>query len=257
MYEVAKLFVTTLMLPPGGPILLVLSGVLSWRASPRLARAACALGLAILWLCSLPIVAASMVTALGGAQSVDMVAARRADAIVILGGGVRRSAVEYGGDTVGRLTLERTRYGAHLARLTHLPTLVTGGAPVEGVRPEAELMREVLETEYRLPVRWTEREARNTRENARNSARMLIADRKRRIVLVTHGFDVRRARALFEAQGLTVLMAPTAVPRWDDVEVSDFLPNAGALLASHYSLYEVLALLQDAVMPASFKPASA
>jgi uncharacterized SAM-binding protein YcdF (DUF218 family) len=195
----------------------------------------------------LPIVAASLVTALGGAKSVDLAEARRADAIVILGGGVRRSAVEYGGDTVGRLTLERTRYGAHLARMTGLPMLVTGGSVAEGARPEADLMREVLEDEYRLPVRWTERNARNTLENARNAARMLIADGKRRVVLVTHGFDVRRSKGLFEAQGLMVLMAPTQVPRWDRLEAGDFLPSAAALATSHYCLYEALAILRDVV----------
>ena len=50
-----------------------------------------------------------------------------AEAIVILGGGTRRNAPEYGGDTLGRLTLERVRYGAQVAKLTALPVLVTGG----------------------------------------------------------------------------------------------------------------------------------
>ena len=249
MYDAVKLLIATLVLPPGGPLLLVLLGVLAWRACPRLARLACALGFVALWFSALPVVSALLVTALGGARPLDLAAARHAEAIVILGGGVRRGAVEFGGDTVGRLTLERTRYGAHLARLTGLPVLVTGGSVAEGVRPEADLMREVMEGEYGLPVRWTERNARDTRENARNAARMLITDGKRRVVLVTHGFDVRRAQGLFEAQGLTVLMAPTQVPRWDGLEATDFLPSAAALAASHYCLYEALAILRDIVAP--------
>ena len=64
---------------------------------------------------------------------VTLAQARSAQAIVILGGGVRRNAPEYGGDTVGRLTLDRVRYGAFVARATGLPVLVTGGV-VRGTR---------------------------------------------------------------------------------------------------------------------------
>jgi hypothetical protein len=73
------------------------------------------------WLVSLPIVPNGLVTALGGARPVDQATARNPDAIVILGGGVRSEAIEYGGETLGRLTPERVRYGAHLTRQTGPP----------------------------------------------------------------------------------------------------------------------------------------
>jgi uncharacterized SAM-binding protein YcdF (DUF218 family) len=247
MNDTLRLIVTSLVLPPGGPIVLVLLGVLAWRRWPRFGRALAAVGAATLWLASLPIVANALVTALGGAKPLDADAARQADAIVILGGGVRPEALEYDGDTLGRLTLERVRYGAWLARQTGLPVLVTGGAPEPGVRAEADLMREALEREYGLPVRWADARARNTRENAANAARMLAAENKRRVVLVMHGFDVRRATQQFEAAGLQVIAAPTQVPRWDELAVADFLPSAGALLTSSYALYEFLALARDTV----------
>lgn len=246
MYESFKLAVNSLVLPPGGPVLLVAFGVLVLRRHPRTGRALAFVGAAALWLCSLPLVANALVTNLGGATPVDLAAAKKADAIVILGGGVRRQALEYGEDTLGRLTLERVRYGAHLARLTGLPVLVAGGAPDEDVRAEADLMREALEHEYGVPVRWTENRSRNTRENAVNSARLLNAERSRRVLLVVHGFDVRRAKGLFETAGLEVVAAPTQLPRRDDLEVADFLPSVAALTASHYSLYEILALARDA-----------
>jgi uncharacterized SAM-binding protein YcdF (DUF218 family) len=246
MHETLRLIATSFVLPPGGPIVLVLLGVLAWGRWPRLGRALAAAGAATLWLASLPIVANALVTALGGARALDDAAARQADAIVILGGGVRAEAMEYGGDTLGRLTLERVRYGAWLARRTGLPVLVTGGAPEPGVRAEADLMREALEREYGVPVRWADARARNTRENAANAARMLAAENKRRVVLVMHGFDVRRAKQQFEAAGLQVIAAPTQVPRWDDVEMTDWLPNPVALYTAHFALYEVLALVRDA-----------
>jgi uncharacterized SAM-binding protein YcdF (DUF218 family) len=246
VYESFKLAVTALVLPPGGPIVLLVLGVLALGRHPRTGRAMVLAGAAALWMLSLPVVASALVTALGGATPLDPAAARRADAIVILGGGVRPRAPEYGGDTLGRLTLERVRYGASLARQIRLPVLVTGGAPDNETRAEADLMREALEREFGVPVRWIENQSRNTRENAANSAKMLAAEGKRRVVLVVHGFDVRRAKGLFESAGLEVIAAPTQVPRWDDLRVADFLPSAAALAASRFSLYETLALGRDA-----------
>ncbi len=248
MYEAFKLAVTSFVLPPGGPIVLVALGALALRRHPRTGRTLVVVGAAALWLSSLPVVAGALVTLLGGARPLDLAAARQADAIVILGGGVRAQAPEYGGDTLGRLTLERTRYGAHLARQTGLPVLVTGGAPEPGVRAEADLMREALEGEYGVPVRWIDDRARNTRENALHVAGLLQSDGKRRVVVVMHGFDVRRTQRLFEAAGLLVIAAPTHVPRWDDLSTGDFLPSAAALYTSHFAAYELLALVRDSVI---------
>ena len=167
--------------------------------------------------------------------------ARSAQAIVILGGGVRRNALEYGGDTVGRLTLDRVRYGALVARATGLPVLVTGG--LRSTRSEADVMRETLEREFGVPVRWTEDRSRNTRENAQFSAARLEKEGVKRVVLVAHGFDMRRARAEFTAAGLEVVPAPTFVPGEGSFELTDLIPSVGALQASYYALYELLANL--------------
>lgn len=249
--EFARLIGIALVLPPGGPIVLVALGLLLCRRRPRLGRTLAATGVITLWLASLPVVAHVLVTALGGARALDMTAARQADAIVILGGGVRPQALEYGGDTLGRLTLERVRYGAFLARQTGLPVLVTGGAAEPGVRAEADLMREALEREFGVPVRWADDRARNTRENAVHAARLLLAENRRRIVLVMHGFDVRRATREFERAGLQVIAAPTQVPRWDEFELADFLPAATALPVTHFALYELLALGRGLVLGAA------
>lgn len=242
MYDSLKFIVMSFVLPPGGPVVLIALGVLLWRRRPGLAKGLCASAALLLWLASLPVVAAALVSALGGAAPLDRAEARSAQAIVVLGGGVRAQALEYGGDTLGRLTLERTRYAAHLANALGLPILVTGGTQDASVRPEADLMREAFAGEYGLRVRWVENRSRNTLENAANAARLLHADGVKRIVLVTHGFDARRARGHFEAAGLQVVSAPTQVPRWDLLRIGDFVPNAWALGTSHFALYELLAL---------------
>ena len=163
-----------------------------------------------------------------------------AQAIVILGGGTRRFAPEYHGATVSRLTLERLRYGAYVARLTKLPVLVSGGA-ARGAPAEALLMRNVLVHEFDVPVRWIETHSRNTHENAVDSAKMLAADGVRRIVLVGHSFDFPRSRKEFEAAGIDVMAAPIGIPPRLPGDVSDFLPGPGGLQLSYYAIYEIFA----------------
>ncbi len=108
-------------------------------------------------------------------------------------------------------------------------------------------MRAAMQSEYGMTVSWVDDSARNTQENARNAARLLLAEGKRTVILVMHGFDVRRARGLFEEAGLRVVPAPTRPPTWGRPSVSDFLPNADALVTAHFSLYEMLALLREAL----------
>ncbi len=233
-----KAIFKALVLPPAGPLLLALVGLALWHRRPRLARALAAAGVGALLLLSLPIVSSALLVAASDTRVFDSAAARDAQAIVILSGGLRRDAPEYGGDTLARLSLERTRYGAKVARETGLPVLVTGGAYGPS-RPEAHVMREVLEREYGVPVRWVEDRARTTHENAQFTAKILRPLGIERVVLVVHAFDVPRARLEFERAGLAVLPAPTFVPRLAVAGIGDVLPSAAALQASYYALYEL------------------
>jgi len=170
-----KAIFKALVLPPTGPMLVALFGVLLLRRAPRIGRALVWTGALTLVLLCLPVVAGILARPFD-MKPLDLADAKRAQAIVVLGGGTRRAAPEYGGDTLGRRTLERVRYGARVARETGLPVLVTGGVLPDVQSSEAALMREALEREYGVPVRWAEDRSRNTRENARLSAPLLRAD---------------------------------------------------------------------------------
>jgi uncharacterized SAM-binding protein YcdF (DUF218 family) len=102
-------------------------------------------------------------------------------------------------------------------------------------------MRAALEKEFNVPVRWTEERSRNTHENAQFAAAILKRDGVKRVVVVMHGFDIRRARAEFEAAGLEVVPAPTVLPRFRITTPLDLLPSMGALQGSQLALYELLA----------------
>ena len=238
-----KALAKTLLLPPTGPLLLVLVGLAVVGRHPRSGRIVAAAGAFALLGLSLPIVSTTLIRFLDDAPPLDLAQARTAQAIVVPGGGVRRNASEYSGDTLGRLTLERVRYGARLARQTGLPVLVTGGSPTGDTLPEATLMKAALAEEFSVATRWTEERSRNTRENAVYTAAILRADGVRKIVLVAHSFDARRARAEFARAGIDeIIVAPTGIPGTEIDWPGDFLPSIAGLQASYYACYELAAL---------------
>lgn len=206
------------------------------------------LGLALTWIgvgsllaLSLPIVSHALLRLVDHAPALELSRAPAAEAIVILGGGVRRHAPEFGGETLGRLTLERVRYGALLARRTSLPVLVSGGAVHQGTA-EAVLMKAALEQEFKVKVRWMEARSRDTRANAAESAAVLLPEGVKRVLLVAHGFDMPRASAEFASAGLEVTPAPTVIntPAFTFEHPLELLPGIGALQGSYYALYELL-----------------
>jgi len=224
------------LLPPLSLILLIGTGLilLFWRHQTA-GRLLIGLGLAGLWLLSLPVVADLLLDSLKP-PALDL-NGKEADAIVILGAGRQRNAAEYGGDVPSRFTLERLRYGARLAHRFRKPVLVTGGAP-EGGQAEARVMAEVLSSDYGIKARWVEDRALNTRDNARYAADTLAQAHIRRIYLVTHAWHLARAVPVFQAAGLQVVPAGTGYAHITDGTPLDYMPHARALLESEVAIHE-------------------
>src|SRR5688500_18286597 len=207
---IVRKILAALVLPPTGPLLVALAGLALLGRRPRLGGALAWFGVLLLLVLSLPPVSHSLLRALEQPPPLDLARPHDAQAIVILGGGVRRPAQEFGGETLGRLTLERVRYGVLVARRTRLPVLVTGGAVHRGTA-EATLMTRALEEECNVEVRWAEARSRDTRSNALESAGILLPLGVKRVILVAHGFDMQRATAEFALAGLEVTPAPTVI----------------------------------------------
>jgi uncharacterized SAM-binding protein YcdF (DUF218 family) len=239
LFFIKKIFIA-LVLPPTGPLIVAFIGLVLLKVRPKLGATLAWLGLLILLILSLPIASDRLLRAVYDQGPLDFSTIGNAQAIVILGGGVRRDAAEYGGDTVGRLTLDRVRYGARVARSTGLPILVTGG-PVFSGAPEATLMKRALEEEFHVDVKWTEVTSRNTHQNAIESAKILRREGIGAILLVGHSFDMPRALAEFRTEGLAVTAAPTHMPSGRFEGVLDLMPSLRALESSYYALYELLA----------------
>jgi uncharacterized SAM-binding protein YcdF (DUF218 family) len=234
-----KALLKAFVLPPTGPLLFSALGLGVMIRWPRTGRALALAGISSLLLLSIPAVAVLLQLCLDTSPPLDLKRAETAQAIVIFGGGTRRNAAEYDGDTLGRLTLERVRYGARVARLTGLPVLVSGGSVLGGAI-EAKLMRDSLEQEFGVAVKWTEDRSRDTHENAVRSAEILRAAGIRRVVLVAHTFDLPRATAELAAQGIESIRAPTGIPSRDFGAPLMFVPSLAGLTTSYYALYEML-----------------
>ena len=232
-----------LLLPPANLLLLAVAGYALLRVAPRTGRALIAGAVVLLYLMSTPLVSEFALDTIQWGVPLDRSRIAEATAIVVLGGGSNRDAVEYGGDTVNFRTLERIRYAARLHRETGLPILTTGGKPPEYNESEAALMKRALEEDFLVSVRWIEPDSATTAENAANSAPLLKAAGVNTIVLVTHAYHMRRAKIEFERHGLAVQPAPTDISGPGEVTASDFVPAIRSLYASYYAMHEAIGMV--------------
>lgn len=235
--------VAAALLPPLLLVLLLVAGLILNRRRPRLAMSLILLSTTALYALSTPWVSGVLLKSLEISSPVNLATLRTADAIVVLGGGRRIAAAEYGSDTLNSISLERLRYAAHLHRLSGLPILVTGGKPGGGTLSEGQIMKHVLQSEYNVPTRWVEGAALTTWDNARLSAPLLKAQSVQHIVLVTHAWHLRRLVPLFEAQGLEVTPAGTQFSSTHISSIFDLLPTPAGLRGSTFALHEWLGIM--------------
>lgn len=232
-----------LIAPPGLNLWLLALGLWFLTRKEILARWLLGAALGSLFLASLPIVPAFLMGLLENYPPLNVASLNKpqAQAIVILAGGRRSWAPEYGGATLAPLTLERVRYGAWLAQNTGLPILVSGGLAEENKPAEAKIMQQVLEQEFSQTVAWVEDASRNTYENASLSQAILQAHQIESVYVVTHAWHQPRALWSFRQAGLQPIAAPTAFESGaPGIAASDFLPNARTLSDTAYAIHEIL-----------------
>lgn len=200
----------------------------------------CASLVLVFYLAAVPITAAWLQRRLDTTPPIDP-GRLDADVIVVLGGGRRRGAPEYGGDTLSANSLERIRYAALLHKRTGLPLLVSGGTGRDEGLTEAELMADALAHEFGVPVRWREARSRDTFENARYCALLLEPLALRKIALVSHTWHMPRAAAAFRRSGFEVVPAPTGgAPGVPVVSgLAAWRPRAASLCQSATACHEI------------------
>jgi uncharacterized SAM-binding protein YcdF (DUF218 family) len=231
--------VTALLIPPGLLILALAAGLAVLRSRPQAGRVLLVSATAGLYLLAMPVTATFLLQQ-WEAPPLEAEQLKKAQAIVVLGGGKYAQAPEYGGDTVSTEGLVRLRYAAALQRRTGLPLLVSGGSPEGSTTDEAQTMRVALEQDFGISVRWSEDRSANTLENARLTRELLDKEGIRRICLVTNAWHIPRARLAFEHAGFEIIAAPTAHATRHSLTVMHFLPDASALLDSALFFREVI-----------------
>lgn len=225
------------LLPLNFLILLVVSYFLiigKYKKSGRALFAFCIIGLAVF---SMPAVSDRLMLTLETYPAIQGTDTHGAQAMVVLGGGAYRDQPEYHASTLTPAGLERIRYAAYLYQKTQLPILVTGGNPFGG-EPEADVMRQELTQYFKTPVMWVETKSNNTIQNAQFSWDLLHKQGITKILLVTHAWHMRRAKASFERAGFTVIPAPTIFQGEPQNAILKFIPQAGSLQKSNTALHE-------------------
>lgn len=177
-----------------------------------------------------------------------------ASAIVVLGAGRESYAPEYGAPNLQPRAMERLRYGLWLARETSLPLAFSGGtghAQADGPA-EAEVAALIAARDFNRQLKWIEAGSRDTRENAAGSVATLRAAGVTRIVVVTHGWHMRRSLRAFEQAiaasggGITLQAAPMGLARDESAGALRWLPSNDGFNATRNALREYLGLLAGA-----------
>lgn len=128
-----------------------------------------------------------------------------ADAIVVLGQGVLADG------TLPPLSLQRTVYGIRLYRRGLASLVLFSGSLVPATGLSEAGVRARLAEELGVPPAaiLTESHVQTTRDEARRIAETLLPRGARRILLVSEGSHLARARTLFARAGFDVLAAPS------------------------------------------------
>lgn len=229
-----------MILPPFNVLILWIFSLLcfhlKWR---KLARLSSLLGIAILYIFSIPYTSKTLNDSLIKSNHLTLDDYRSAQAIVLLGGGLRDSQELFAKLATNQIAVERVRYTAFLQRETGLPILITGSSP--NALSEAKVMANELQFFYQVPTQWLEEKAKTTKENALFSRSILENAGVRKIILVTNQWHMQRAQMLFEQQGFEVLPAGVGAgvtPETYGLNLMYFLPQAGAMNANMIALKE-------------------
>jgi uncharacterized SAM-binding protein YcdF (DUF218 family) len=255
-----KPWLEMLLLSPLPWFALAFGGAWRLRRQRRGGAAALTAGLIVLWAMSTSWVGWTLIESLTrpppplDEAGIARLARAPRTAILVLGAG-RHFAPEYGDAEPRPLTLERLRYGLWLARRTGLPVGYSGGigwASLPGPT-EGEVARTVAARDFGVRLRWVEDRSRDTAENARYSVALLHAAGIDRVVLVTHGFHLQRARAAFEREATRQHVAMTLIgagvglrESGEPPDLGDFLPGPAGLQLTMLALHEWVGWLAGA-----------
>ncbi len=241
-YSLIRQCIERVVLPPGSLLIGIFLGLALSKPYPHLSKLLLWGSAILLYLALTPIVGNLLLLSLNHYPPVELETARRTQAIVVLTGGVYYDP-QVEAWMLGFQSWQRMNYAATLHHKTGRPLLLTGGKLRDNQdQSEAEVMQRALRNQQ-VPVKWVETQARNTAESATYTAKILLPQGHRQILLVTHAFHMPRSIDQFQRAGFDVLAAPFGVRTTWDVKWIDLLPSARGLNYTSFALHEVLGRL--------------
>ncbi len=243
-----RYIIKQLAFPPSSLLILLLLSFVLRKRWPKVALTSFILGVAGLYIMSLPITveyaARALETEIPLTQAQWPSLNQQADAIVILGGGREVNDPAWQGDQPSLMAMQRLRYGARLAKATNLPVLVSGGLHFGQPPSEAQIMADSLAEDFGITARWLEGESRTTWENALYTAKILQAEGIQRVLLVTDAWHMPRSRWSYEQLGFSVTSAPVGfLSGANSRPLNGWMPESKALWQNTALLNEAIGAL--------------
>lgn len=243
-----RYIIKQLAFPPSSLLILLLLSFVLRKRWPKVALTSFILGVAGLYIMSLPITveyaARALETEMPLTQAQWPSLNQQADAIVILGGGREVNDPAWQGDQPSLMAMQRLRYGARLAKATNLPVLVSGGLHFGQPPSEAQIMADSLAEDFDITARWLEGESRTTWENALYTAKILQAEGIQRVLLVTDAWHMPRSRWSYEQLGFSVTSAPVGfLSGANSRPLNGWIPESKALWQNTALLNEAIGAL--------------
>lgn len=145
----------------------------------------------------------SPVVQMVGAPLVVQDPLRKADAVVVLGGGWENES------KLSRSTLERYKYGMKLYQKGYGHYIIFSGGNMKGNPSEAEKMAELALTDgFPNETIIIEGNSESTWENALFVKKILLDRQLKSVILVTSPYHTLRAKAMFKDKEIDVTAAP-------------------------------------------------
>ncbi len=198
--------------PLGFASLMILVGLITLWKWPRIAAIALLLASLAILLPSNNAIANQLAHSLE-ARYVPTTELPKADAIVVLGGGIRPQVAPRPWIDVTEAG-DRTLYGAQLYRQGKAPLVILSGGRIEwkggGSASESEDMAKLVQA-LGVPTEAIVQDptSLNTRENAVNVKKILQQRGIGKVLLVTSAMHMPRSMAIFQKLGIDAIAAPT------------------------------------------------
>ncbi len=235
--------IQSLLLPPAIFLILMAVGFLIRKDCRVLGRLLVASGFLLLYAASISPVTGALIKPLEAAYPPYADTASKAEAIVVLGGGVRDLSWLSLAPEASDTAVARVAKGVSLNRVSHIPLVMVGGNGNPG-KAEASEADAMARTAAGLGVPKGEiiivGKTRNTLESALAVRSVL---RGSRIILVTSAVHMVRAAGMFRKKGFTVNPAPCGY-RGDGGARTfySFIPRAENLYYSSGALSEYISM---------------